>query len=415
LCALTLLGVRIVAWARQWRDAPPLLGDALAAATIGVYPLAIQGGTLQNDVWLAAFWLEALWTLRGGRPYAVAARTLAVTALLKPQGWMLAAIALLTSRAKLKYWLAALAALTIWAVRDAMLRPGAAAAPSQSAAGALWNSTILAHGLPALGLLAGVTLHLAPFALLALIAALAGPLVARDDRALGWAGFSALALFGVLPFGYETSVPQLATGASLRFAAPAIAAGALILGFAARRVSTIAVPLLLISSAYGCWFVLAIFWNDGSTHTAVAIAAIGVAVAAGAHIRKVAWPAAAAVGLGIVLATHLAARHPLDYYDDALRVGATPPGVYRWIATTRPAAIGGWGLRVGVVNVLSPGTRTSDLPDRDPCRAARRAGVLVGAVAERDLDARSNARRLNEARDCGRPLYADASAVVVVP
>ena len=62
--ALALLGFRIAAWTREAFAAPPLAADALAAATVTAYPLAIQAGTLQNDVWLAAFWLEALWLMR---------------------------------------------------------------------------------------------------------------------------------------------------------------------------------------------------------------------------------------------------------------------------------------------------------------------------------------------------------------
>ena len=37
---------------------------ALAAATVTMTPLALQAGSLQNDVWLAAFFLESLWVLR---------------------------------------------------------------------------------------------------------------------------------------------------------------------------------------------------------------------------------------------------------------------------------------------------------------------------------------------------------------
>jgi len=414
-CALILLGFRIIAWSRDALGAPPLLADALAAATVSAYPLAIQGGTLQNDVWLAAFWLETLWSLRvlPGNRFAPSA---AVLALIKPQGWIFAAIALLASRARPVLWATAFAALGLWVIHDAALWKSAIASPAASmASGSLYGSTILANGLGAFALLAAVAIHLSPFTLLALIAALLGPLPAIRDRALGWAAFAAALLFFVLPFGYETSVAQLANGASLRFAAPAIAAGALLLAPVGRRLGIVATILLWISTLYGCWFVLAIFWNDGSTHVALAIAALGVAMAATANRTQLRLVNAVAVLAAVVLATHLAARHPLDYYNDSLSVGGRSPGVYRWIERTQPAVIGGWGLRAGVINVLSPRTQTLDLTDTDPCAQAIAHGALLVAVAQNDLPPEANAQRLRAAHTCGSILYEDATGVVAQP
>jgi hypothetical protein len=414
-CALALLGFRIAAWSREGLGAPPLLADALAAAMVSAYPLAIQGGTLQNDVWLAAFWLEALWSLRALPPqrFVVSA---AVTALIKPQGWIFAAIALLASRARPVLWFGTFAALGLWVIHDAALWKSAVASPATGVAGGgFYGSTILAHGLGAFALLATVAIRLAPFALVALIAALVGPLIAIRDRALGWAAFAAVLLFFVLPFGYETSVAQLANGASLRFAAPAIAAGALLLAPLVRRFGVVATVLLWVSTLYGCWFVLAIFWNDGSTHIALAVAALGVGIAAIVNLPRLRFAGAVAFLAAVVLATHLAARHPLDYYNDSLSVGGTSPGVYRWIERAQPLAVGGWGLRAGVINVLSPNTQTLDLADMDPCTQAHAQGVLLVAVAQNDLPAEANARRLRSARACGSILYEDAIGVVAQP
>jgi len=91
---------------------------------------------------------------------------------------------------------------------------------------------------------------------------------------------------------------------------------------------------------------------------------------------------------------------PLDYYNDSLNVGGTSPGVYRWIERTRPAAIGGWGLRAGVINVLSPRTQTLDLADNDACAQARAQAALLVAVAQNDLSSETNAERLRTARAC---------------
>lgn len=413
--ALALLGLRIVAWAREVFAAPPLLADALAAAAVTAFPLAIQGGTLQNDVWLAAFWLESLWSLRSSVESGSAMRTLAVTSLIKPQGWIFAAIALLASKAPGRVWLATAGALGLWLLHDAILWKAANVPPASTFDRNVLGSTILAHGAPALAMLARVMLASSPFATLALVTALVGPLIAGRERALGWAACAAALVFFVLPFGYATSVPQLATGTSLRFAAPAVAAGALILAGPARRAAGIATTMLLASTFFGIWCILATFWNDAGTHVALVFALLASALVATAHVRHVVWPNAIAFGVAVVAATHLAARHPLDYYADALRVGRTSPGLYRWIATTRPKAIGGWGLRLGVVNVLSPRTRTLDLLDVAPCTQARRDRVLLVAVAESDRPADANVRRLRDARDCGRILYHDAIAVVAQP
>ena len=254
-----------------------------------------------------------------------------------------------------------------------------------------------------------------PFALVALCAALLGPALARREPRLGWAACAGALLFFVLPFGYESSVAQLATGASLRFAAPAIAVGAVILAPPARDTS----PWLRRRAArfdvFGIWYVLSIFWNDGSTHAALPIAALAVAIVAAARFRRARWLEALAVGLAVIAATHLAARHPVDYYTDALRVDGTSSGLYRWIAAKRPAAVGGWGLRLGIVNVLSPTTRTLDMLDTAPCAQARQNGVLLVAVAQSDRAPDANAQRLRSARVCGQTLYEDPIAVVAQP
>ncbi len=411
--ALALVGFRIASWSRRLTDAPPMLSDALAAATVTALPLALQGATLQNDVWLAAFWLETLYWLATQPGTVTLLRTASVTALIKPQGFLFALIVLAAFRARWRLWLATGAVFAVWFVHDAILwRPGA----SGMLVGAIpWQSTILAHGATALGVFIRVAFIASPFGLLAFVAALFGPLIERTRPAFGWASFAAAGLFFVLPFGYATAVAQLSTGASLRFAAPAIAAGAVILARPASRVAGLATIVLSASALFGIAAVLQIFWNDGSTHLALPIAALAIGIAALGNYRRLRWLYAISGVLSVALATHLAARHPLDYYADALRTGGRAPGIYRWIATARPAAIGGWGMRLGIVNVVSPSTRTVDVRDASPCLDARHDGVLLAAVAQADRATSENARRLDAARHCGEVLYSDPAGVVVKP
>src|SRR5581483_8468495 len=131
--------------------------------------------------------------------------------------------------------------------------------------------------------------------------------------------------------------------------------------------------------------------------------------------RVTLWIEAAAFGLAVIAATHFAARHPVDYYADALRVGNRSSGLYGWLASERPASVGGWGLRLGVVNVLSPATRTIDLSDATPCADARSHGVLLVAVLNDALTPEANVRRLDAAERCGTVVYRDAITVAGRP
>jgi hypothetical protein len=413
LGALMLLGFRVYTWSRDAYPNSPLFADALAAATVTALPLALQAGTLQNDVWLAAFWLEGLWALWSSRN-ATAARALAVTALIKPQGWLLAAIALVAGKAKPGVWLISSSALALWLLRGALLWKHAVIEPASTEYGSFFGTTILAHGWPALALLAHVAFAASPFAAIALLAALAGPLVARRERRLGATACAAALLFFLLPFGYASSVEQLATGASLRFAAPAVAAGAVILGSLAQRIAS-ATALLFASTLFGVGYLLAIFWNDAPTRAAPAVALVAVGAVAGARSIRRVWPIA--VGLIVIAAAadFLAASHPVDFYTDALRVGGRTTGFYSWIDRNRPSGIGGVGLALGTVNVLSPQTRTVEISDVNSCARARAQGVLLVAIAEDGRTAAFNRARLRAARECGAVRYDDGIAVVTAP
>jgi hypothetical protein len=414
LAALTLLGFRITGWARTL-SASPLSADALAAAAVTAYPLAIQAGTLQNDVWLAAFWLESLWSLRGSDAGAGAARTLAVTALIKPQGWMLAAIALFAGKAPRKVWLATAGALAIWLVHDAILWTHAIVTPASTEYGSLFGSTILAHGWQALKVLSRIGVVTSPFASIALLAALAGPLAVKREVVLRWAACAAALLFFVLPFGYESTVAQLATGASLRFAAPAIAAGAVLLAILAQRVTAFATALFLASTLFGIGYILAIFWNDAPTRAAPAVALVAIGAVWSARATRRGWPIAVGLIAIAAAADFLAGSHPVDFYADALRVNGRSTLFYAWVQANHPTTVGGLGLALGAVNVLAPQTRTIELPDAAPCALARKQRVLFAAIAENDRAAQFNAARLRAARECGTVRYDDGIAVVVSP
>lgn len=409
--ALALLGFRIASWAQAEFDAPPWLADALGAATVTMTPLALQAGSLQNDVWLAAFFVESLWVLR--RETAAAPRTVAIAALLKPYGWIVAVVAAAASRAPVRVWIAAAATIGVWVLHDALLWHASIVAPASTSSADTWQTTILAHGLPALALLARVAMLSSPFVLPALLAAICGPLLAgAKNRSLGWAALAAFLLFLVMPLAYADRHPQLETGASLRYAAPALAVGALLLARIAVRAPYVALALLLLCTAFGAGQIVDTYWNDGGTHLALAIAALAAGNAALARMKRMRWLLPAGFAAAAIAAAMLAQRMPADYYADGVRVDGRTTGVYAWIAHAKPAAVGGWGLRAGIVNVLDPAARVLDLPDASPCRTAAAQRVLMIALAETDRPPDFNAHRLGVARACAaRVRYDDGIAV----
>jgi hypothetical protein len=411
---LLLVGFRIYEWARRNYGTPPLLADALAAAVVTAGPLALQAGTLQNDVWLTAFFVDFLMCARRGAN-AAAARSAAVTALLKPYGIVFVAAGAVLTRANVRIWIAATIAFAFWAVHDAVLWRTATVAPGAAAYGNGFDSTIVAHGVPAIGLLASVAFRASPFVFVALLFALLGPLLAEVAELAGRAAFFALLFYLVMPLAYSGPGPQLATGASLRYASPAIALGALTLAPLMLSAETIATIAMLAFAAFQCAKSLALFANDLPTLAAPAVAVLAVAIVLLARRTHASWPIVAGVAVAIVASGILAARQPAAYYADALRYAGKSTGLYDWLARRQPEALAGNGLALGTVNVLSPRTRTIDLSDAAPCLQARERGVLLVAVAEPDRDAAFDSARLTAARSCGTTLYDDGIAVVSRP
>lgn len=411
--ALALLGFRTAAWARR-RGAPPWLADALAAALVTIAPLALQGGSLQNDVWLAAFFAESLWTAR----YESQAlpRTLALTALIKPYGCIFAIVAAVARRVPSRACWAAAVALGLWLIHDALLWHGAIVPPASVSTANGWASTIAAHGAGGFALLLDVMVRASPFAAVAFFAALLGPLLARRVRsAIGWSATASALFVLIMPLAYSDSLPQLAMGTSLRFAAPAIVLGAVLLAPWLARSALAAGALLVVSATAAATGILAIFANDGPTRSAVPIAALSDANVALSRFLGSPLLLALGFGVAIVAATHLSARRPAAYFADALAVDGRDSGIYAWIARERPGIVGGWGLRAGTVNVLDPSARAIDLPDAAACAAAGSQHALLVAVAEPLRTRAFNASRLAAARRCGTIRYDDGMAVAVSP
>ena len=249
-------------------------------------------------------------------------------------------------------WIAGIAAIGAWSIRDAILWPHAIVPPSSTSfGGSVFSTSIAAHGLAgARGTDPRAAAHVAVLADRARSPRRRLPSrCAAAARALGWCAFAAAVLFVALPFGYDNGDLQLATGASIRFAAPAIALG----GLLHRRSRTARARALqrfcsCSPQSPARHSFVSIFANDSPTLSAVSPSPRShSSIAAIPQLRDaVAGSSPHAVAAAIFAsATHSAQRNALDYYNDALRVNGKKPQVYAWIARTAPPAIAGWAYR----------------------------------------------------------------------
>ncbi len=412
LAAIALLGLRLFAWAREGALLPTRLADALAAATVCILPIALQAGSLQNDVWLAAFFVEVLWSAPVDDVTVL--RSAAMCALIKPDGWIYAAVALAASRARPRAWIAAGGAAALWILHDGILWHSAFVPPASTAFPHLWHSTMLAHPLASLEYGFAAAVRYAPFGFLLLLFGLGSPRLVRE-RPLNVAGIAAVAVALVMPFGFADAHLQLATGTSLRYLLPAMAAGALILAPHLLRFPRLALRLLLLAILGEALQLTWTYRSDPVTLVAIAAAVVFPLATAFARNAKARAPLAVAAAIAVILTTLLAMRTTTRFYADALAVRGQRSGVYAWLSQVRPPRVAGWGLRIGTVAVLSPQSVAVDAPDADPCGHAQLADALLVAVAESNRPDSFNAARLHAAALCGTVLYRDPIAIVVSP
>jgi hypothetical protein len=404
---LALLGLRTATYARERFGASPLLADAAAATLVTMQPIALQAGTMQNDVWLAAFLLETAVT-----PSAAAA---GVTALLKPYGALLGIITLAAKRAAWPQWLAAALCVCVWGAHDLILNARALIPIEAMAIANPWSTTILAHGAGALALFVRVLAALSPLGLAAFFAALASPLFGKYRPPFALAACACTLWYFVMPFGYDNPGDQLGNGASLRFAAPAFAFGTLAIVRLLPNAQPLLAGIFAASAAAGAFSITALFWNDATTRTGLLAAALAVAVVFVARRTRLGIIVPAAVAAAVVIGAHLAGRAPIPYFVDTYAEDGARPGIFAWIAGHRPERAMTWGLRSGAVNVLSPQTVSYDAVDSiDPCGAARRAGATLIVTVDRDVPQAFPARR-ERARACGTVVFEDALGIAVQP
>jgi hypothetical protein len=418
--ALLLLAYRIAAFAER-AGCSPLPGGAFAAAVVTIPTIALQGGSLENDVWLAAWLLEGVWALR--EESAVVARTLSVLGLLKPYGFIFAAIALVAARAspssraqRTRAWqvVVGFVPIALWTLRDAVLWRTATIDPGALSVRNLFGTTIVAAGAAGVTTLGQAIANAGPGFTLASIAVVV-TLVASRDRMLRIVAFGTLGFFLVEPFGYRNDMPQLATGASLRFAVAALVVGLVGVLPLLRRFPGGLVVVALALVALDVRTVVAIFANDGATHGWY-LAALAFAIGAAIDVSRTRGFATTVVATAlIVYGVRLAGTHPVDYFDDAMSRGQTRSRLFAYLARTRPPRVAGYQVPLGSISIVSPRTLATNTLTADPCTDARRAhALLVVADSPRASDADLATRR-SSLRRCGRVLFDDGVSLVIVP
>ena len=377
------------------------------------FPLAIQGG---NDAErrLARGVLRSKASGRCERLAAAstAMRTLAVTALIKPQGWLWRR-RIVRRKGAANLWLAALAALAIWIARDAVLLRRRPFAGGQ-AHGELFGSTIVAHGAPAFGLLARVVARGVALCFIGAPRGIARS-TRRAPRTSPWMG------------GLRVSVHLLSLAVRIRNYRRAACDGRVVAFRRARNrhrcraarssytraAPAIATALLVVSTLYGVWYVLAIFWNDGGTHARPGIRHSCRCRRRDRASARVAWLNAVAFGLGVI-SPRISRPHPLDYYNDALRVGP----IARRLSMDRDDTSAG-GRRLGSAPRCRQRSLAFDIHRRsarwEACAQARRNALVLVAVAQNDLPFFANTLRLQEARACGHALFSDRIGIAAHP
>lgn len=386
--------------------------SAYAAASVPLafvcMPLAaFETGTLQNDLWLAAFFVEIL-SCADCSPFSVA-----ICALLKPFGWIESVIAAIAARTPWRAVALGFVPLLLWIVRDlVLLSQGVAFGFSTPA---YWPNTIAGNLEIAVAQLAHGIASATPQSFVWIALLLVGYVFARTRR-FAIAGTAALVLYGFLPLAYKSGVTNYVLDASsFRFALPALAAGALIaaalLPFAP-RIGTIAAYLV---AAWGAWMVLAIFWNDAYTHWAILGAMLGIAAAL--LTRPTRGVSVAVVALAIIVAGRWgAASRAAGFYADWMRDShGRPTGVFAWITAHQPQRVVAENVRTGSILMTSPQTRTTDAALGTGCERARRDRALLLVGSNEDPTQADITPAFARARACGSVLYEDGAALIVQP
>jgi hypothetical protein len=218
----------------------------------------------------------------------------------------------------------------------------------------------------------------------------------------------ALGVFLCEPFGFRNDLPQLATGESLRFAAPFFAVGAVGAAGAARRFPLVLGGAALLVAAVELSRVLAQFWFVPAAR--LVLVAMAIAAVAAFVVRQRAresWSASVALALAAA-AVAFAASEPAAFYDAWASRDGVPSHLFTRLASRPPAALVVAGVHAGPFAIVLPTARVADARKRDPCAeaAALRALIVTQEPPAADAD---------DPAACGPVLERDGAFALVNP
>ncbi len=398
-----LLSARLYDIARR-NGAPAYAAMLVPLAFILTPVVGLEVGTLANDVWLAALFVEVLTANNG-----LLATALCV--LLKPFGWIEACIAAIAARRSFYVVALAFVPLVVWIIRDVVLLRDAL----PIAGGTYWQTTILANIPRAfVDFIVSVGRH-APQMLLE-VAAVAVGLWIAPVRRYSLAALAATVLFVILPFSYAYGTDAyLQLGTSLRYLMPGFAAGAVIVAFWAARVPKTIALICGALAVLGAVQLIMVFHSDSVAIAAPIVVAALLASLLARSRRAVTFAAVSCIT--VMTATHFAQDRAPSFYADWMKDSAgRPTAVFTWLAAHAPARIVAQNLRGGAVIMVSPGTLTlSDVAVPDVCGLARKySALLLVGTNESWSETEINEGRA-QAKACGVVEYEDGSALIVRP
>jgi hypothetical protein len=408
LLAATMLALRLQAWLREL-SVGQAAAVSLAAAYLTIPIAALQTYDVRNDLVSAAWFVESLWVLRKEPTRAVLA--LAMLSIVKPYGWLLALVAILCAGR----WrsLVALLPVGLWAAHDLLLDRHAVITMASTQLHEPWPTTIAANFPQSLAELGRALADQGPATATFFVAALAG-FLGKDDRRVMLAGLLSIVVFVFTPLSFASYLPTLATGASLRYALPGLAIGALALAPIARRFPRAILVAGVLSSIFGIAHIFQVFAND--SFTIISWAGVGVISALAMIPERTTRAAAVAIStLALFLrGVDLARVRATSFYADEMpRVGGRSTLFYDWFTQHAHSAYV-VDLRAGKLLVLAPSTHIVDGLQID-CDAARRDGSWIIVGADRDVPIPVREARFEAARKCGPALFGDAAVVVSKP
>lgn len=389
---------------------PPLLGTSIACAFLATPIASAQIVSLQNDLWLAALFIEAL--------ASRAPLNFAVLVLIKPQGWFFAFTALFcaglrSSRKMLWPTLLAGVAALAWLTRDLVLWKNAVIPPASTWYPGTLKTSVAEHFPSSVGVLFEALMHSGvPWTLFFLLGILS--IVYVQNKRMRAAAVAVNLFFLFVPFGFDNGTAQLATGQSLRFALPLAALGALLLCEIPARFTVAAISGAILSTLFGVIQVWRSYANDATTHDTILIVVIYTVLflLVGLSKNPARWVNAYSALAFICLvgwASGLAGAHPALYLDDRYGIAGHPTGAFLFLKTLPPQRLITRGFPAG--SAIMVGSRF-DVYDAlpDTCREGREITAMIVA----NLASLGEADKMAIAA-CGKTVYRDTAGLIVVP